>query len=145
MINKSPCRCADRRGVCWSMRKKRVIHSIHGTCPIERFTRARKGLNILRTRRKQTARSSLAWKNACVWLGKRRWRRLADGFSRRVRSVKCCYIPANSSDNPGRSLLPRTFHPPFFPSHPITCDVIRSATVRDDWNAQRSISYTKST
>lgn len=35
-------------------------------------------------------------------------------FNRRVRSVKCCYIPANSSDNPHRSLLPYTFHPLLF-------------------------------
>jgi len=73
-------------------------------------------------RRKQTARSSVARKSGRVWPGKRR---LADGFSRRVRSVKCCYIPANSSDNPRRSLLPCLPFIPFFPrrAHPIACDL----------------------
>lgn len=95
-----------------------IGQNICGTCPIHRFIRAQRDYTSFLPR-KQTARSSLVWKNACVWPDKRR---PVGRFNRRVRSVKYCYIPANSSDNPHRSLLPRTtFHSLLF-SHPIACN-----------------------
>lgn len=89
------------------------IHAIHGAHV--RCTTIKRDYASF-SHRKQIARSSLARKNARVWFDKG-WS--VDKFSRRVRSVKCCYIPANSSDNPRWSLLPCTFWSFLFrtPSH----------------------------